>query len=196
MAFGCLSLAVDKPQDAGAAKYRGEPGEAVRIAIDDMPYIVGAMLAPDGPGLVMERVDLICEPGDQCDIKPAGLGDIGKQRLVGDAAHFEQPVDRLAAAADAKAFSGSYDRMHREIHVRCRPAIEAKLSFERSATQWRGREVEIGIFYRSLQFPRPVPRQKKAGGVRINLRAAMAVIERGFKESDEIALAAPISRRL
>jgi len=137
----------------------------------------------------MERDDRVGELAGQPGMKPARTRHLRHQRFVGEAAHLEYPVDRLAVTVDRNlAIGRAGDRTNAEIELGRCAAVERELGLERRAPELGRGEIEIGKAHRALELPRPVAGEEYARRMRVDPVAAPIGPKSPAEEVDQCRL--------
>ena len=114
-----------------------------------------------------------------------------EQRLI-EAPHDHDPIDRLTLAREADGvYSRAGECEHLEIEGRRRATVQNQLALAGSLSQLRRREVEIGVFYRALQFVDMLPGNEYQRCMRLDRLDpinALIVGRRVLQECDDVSL--------
>jgi hypothetical protein len=164
-----IALVAQQRRHRCRLEQRRKACQRLAIAIDHGGEAVGPLAVDDRLGGGMKKLKSLRQPAEQRRIEPTASRAVVEQRVVGETAHFEQPVDSVAMPVDRQTTIGlARDRMQREIEIGCGAAVEPQFRFERRVAACGRREVEIVEAHRALELPRAIAGEENARGMGID----------------------------
>ncbi|MFO0988452.1 MAG: hypothetical protein U1F37_13955 [Alphaproteobacteria bacterium] len=164
-------------------------GDRGGVALDDTADGGGAARGAFG-GLVEAR-DHLDRGRDMGRRQRAALGHAVEQRILLEAPHDDEPVERFARAADReRAVGAPHQRHDPAIELGRRAPVDAQLLLAGGAALLDRRVVDVGELHRALQLHRAIAGQEDVRDVGVDAldRAGRAVRLGALEECDERGL--------